>query len=424
MKNDQLNTIVLLTVLTGLLLGTLSWQAGSNAPGFPQAATSLKPSGFGTMVNWHAGTDKSENGVSITYTQTAQAASPPGIMQDVLYQKMDVGFNDGSNTKIEWMNIIDFLPGGLNIAGNVVLDWNKVSRTGLAIQYVNDVSIGETVVGGCGFAGFSIMKGNATDASFGITHPGSGYNTFITGVPHVATITFVNATSYVGPVNTSKSGSNTIVVFTVLVNASIVDFGGNSLPINANITVQIVHTPARNIVKYGVELDWSSTPLFPTDSLLVPGDHFFLATNDLMTVAHDTLIGGSQQIVAFTMADNNNDTALFSDGGVLYGTQHFTQNYTIRGEGTSRNTTRIYFLNASSSTYGITSYSSVVFVLFDGFVYGTSTGLSFDPSVELPYAILGPLYILIGVLCGVAAVVVVGLSVFAVRRRKKLQTKP
>jgi hypothetical protein len=423
MKKGQLSAIVMLTVLTGLLLDSLSWQGNDKPLGSPQTGTSLNPSGFGTMVNWHDGTDKSENGVSITYTQTAKAASPPGIMQDVLYQKMVVGFTDGSNTKVEWMNIIDFLPGGLDIAGNEVLDWNKVSRMGLDIQYVNDWSIGETIVGGCGFAGFSIIKGNASDAHFDKVSTGTGYNTLVSDDQQVARVSFVNATSYIGSVTTSTSGSDTIVVFTVLVNASIDDLVGNGVSIPANITIQIVHTPERNIVKYGVELDWISTPLFPTNSHLVPGDHFFLATNDLMTVAHDTLAGGNQQIVAFTMADNNNDTALFSDGGVLYGTQHFTQNYTIRGESTLRNTTRIYFLNASSSTYGITPYGSVVFVLFDGFVYGTSTGLSFDPSVELPYAILGPLYILIGVLFGVAAVVVVA-AILAMRRHKKLQSKP
>ncbi len=416
--------IVMLTVISGVLLSSFLWQSASKARSSLQTGTSLYPSGFEEMVNWHSGTDKSENGVSITYTQTAKAASPPGIMQDILYQKMDVGFTDGSNTKVEWINFIDFLAGGLDIAGNVVLDWNKVSRTGLGIQYVNDWSIGETIVGGCGFAGFSIMKGNATDARFEQYSPGSGYNTRMINVSHVASITFVNASSYIGPVSTSKSGSDTIVDFTVLVNASIVDFGGNRVPVPTNITIHIVHTAAQNIVKYGVELDWSSTPQFPTNGQLVPGDHFFLATNDLMTVAHDTMTGGSQQIVAFTMADNNNDTALFKDGGTLYGTQYFTKSYTIRGEGTPRNTTRTYIFNASSSTYGITPYASAVFVLFDGFIYGTSTGFSFDPAVQIPYAILGPLYILIVVLIGVAAVVVVVLWVYLVRRRKKQLTKP
>jgi hypothetical protein len=208
------------------------------------------------------------------------------------------------------------------------------------------------------------------------------------------------------------------------VNASIIDAGGHSLAIPANITIQIVHTPQRNIVKYGLMLDWSSTPQFPTNSQLVPGDHFFLVTSDLMTVAHD-VSGTSRQIVAFTMADNNNDTAMFADGGVFYGALHFTKNYTIQGTGTLRNTTRIYILNASTSTYGITSYGSAVYVFFDGFVYGTSTGLTFDPSVEIPYGMGGSNYLLYIVIGGIAAaVVVVVVALYIVHRRNKLRMKP
>jgi uncharacterized membrane protein YkvI len=101
-----------------------------------------------------------------------------------------------------------------------------------------------------------------------------------------------------------------------------------------------------------------------------------------------------------------------------------TTQYTINGSSQVYNTTRIYVQNAVHDQNGNVSS---IYVVFDGFKYGQSTGLSFDPAVITPYSetssdqasslMGGPSSgLIIGILIVVIAVVAVA-AVVIVRRR-------
>jgi len=398
-------------------------QAGMTTNGVP-----TRSAGPEAMANWHDGTDRTENGVSITFTQTAQAAAgvhAPDVVANV-YQEMDLVFNDAGNTKLGWLNIIGFVSGGVDVGNNKVLDWSKVKLIGFGLTTRNFLNGSEYVGTDIPWGELYVVKGDASDVKFS-----TGLN-YTAVEDSSAVVNFYNCTTHIGPVSTAISGNDTIAAFSVTFDAGIGPKGGAQVPIPANVTIKITHKPDRNIIEYGMALDWSGAKQFQCqeNQPLAPGDHYSLVFEERAQVVHGAIaIGGPtnvRTIASFSMTDpTKNDTADLVDNGFVYATWHFTTNYTIAGESTPRQTTRVHFLNARGCSYegATTPYMSVVFVIFDGFVYGTSTGFSFDPAAIIPWGPGGLSIVWILLIIGIVGAVGAGVAVFLIHRRRAHQPR-
>ncbi len=295
---------------------------------------------------------------------------------------MSLQFNDGSSTVLGWQNIVNFATGGLDVLNNYVLDWGKAKSCGWNLHSSYQGGLAEFGIGN-----LSIVKGDATDVHFNDT--GSG----LKPENEIATIGITGCTTHIGPVSTAIDGDNTVVTFSVAISATIGN-ETNRVSIPTDFNVQITHTPDENIIEYGMTFDWSSAKNFPCGSMLSDDDLYSLVAGDQIGGAHSGSDGIYRSFFAYTMEDlGTNDTALLKDEGTTFMTYRITKNYHITGNSTLFNTTRVYFENAFSTSGkgGIqaTSYGSVVFVIFDNLTYGNSTGITFDPIVEIPYTISG-----------------------------------
>lgn len=127
--------------------------------------------------------------------------------------------------------------------------------------------------------------------------------------------------------------------------------------------------------KFGVNINWTGYEDFPTELNMNFGDDYFLVANDRLFVGF-----GNYAIGTF---NNNaeNDTAIFIFGDEEICRQYFTSAFKINLTGSDTSTNRIYLQNA---TYSSGYYGSQMYVYFDGFRYGQSGGIGFDPTIVVP----------------------------------------
>jgi len=104
------------------------------------------------------------------------------------------------------------------------------------------------------------------------------------------------------------------------------------------------------------------------------GDEYFLVANDRLSVHIETF-----GINTF-FSNAENDTAIFKHEDEEICRQYFTTAFKINLTGSDTNTRLLYLQNYTNQG----GLASRVFVFFDGFRYGQSNGIKYDPTIVIP----------------------------------------
>ena len=338
---------------------------------------SIEYAGWGSNADWHEEGNKSTTEVDIIYTETMGIDVSSGL--DMLEQRMVMYYKDGANAEAGFVTRIKFNPGG--VVGGVVNNWSKAVGTEPTF-YSSSILSNETVIADYKFNGFTIYKGNSSNLGF-INHTyadGWGIKpnesrrvgmidlnlkNYKVGVVTLST----NNISYEGNITTQS-----VAVFDIIVNASI----GNSThtqDIQVIYNFEVRHMINETRYKFGVDVNWTGYEAFPAELNMNFGDDYFLVANDRLFVG-----SGNYGIATFN-SNAENDTAIFKFGDEEICRQYFTTAFKINLTGSDTSTNRIYLQNA---TYNSGNYGSQIFVFFDGFRYGQSGGIGFDPTIVVP----------------------------------------
>ncbi|MHA1273818.1 MAG: hypothetical protein ACTSQP_20215 [Promethearchaeota archaeon] len=375
---------------------TFAFKINSN-----QSNLKLNVKSLPSNENWHKDDALSNDVVSITYTETL-SESDEKQCDYFYYQTMLISFKDGTDTKVGFEFVNQFLKDGVDADKNTITDWDY-------LVYIEPTLIFESSVGPIfyqaryKFNGFYIVKGTVDDIEF--ENQTDDKSWYLTPKNIIGTIEFSNRSIQIGDINIKTrdysggiASKEVIINFDVYINATI-GTGNNIRYIPATLMVEVIHNINSTYYKYGVDVDWSKYKAFPTSENMSTGDDFCLVAYDRLNVGY-----GTGEITQFTVNDEK-DQAIFTQNGIEYARQDFTTHYDIKNNESNLETERIYY-KADSYDADMNRYTSKVFVCFGGFKYNQSTGIEFDPAFIFPSG-FGTILIVILVALGIGITAVV-----------------
>jgi len=338
--------------------------------------TPIKRAGWSSNADWHEENNKSTTEVDISYSESIGSGDGSGLT--TLEQRMSIHYKDGTNAAAGFATGLKFNDGG--IVGGVVDDWSKINYTEPTF-YSNTPLSGRSVAANYKFNGFEIYKGNSTSIGLSnITLPG-GWALKLNESKKIGEIDVLVKNYKVGAVtlNTAEvlyegnMETQSIADFDIIVNATI----GNTTHTHDTQVIyqfEVKHMINETRYKFGVEINWTGYEDFPTELNMDTGDEYFLVASDRLSVGIETF--------AINTFESNpgNDTAIFKFEDEEICRQYFTTAFKINLTGSDTSTSRLYLQNYT--TQG--GYGSRTYVFFDGFKYGKSNGVSYDPTIVVP----------------------------------------
>ncbi len=370
-QKNKLNIILLVWLIIPLFLSV-----PINIPNYENI--SIKHAGWSSNADWHVEDNKSTAEVDVVYREVFGVDGDSGM--DMIEQRMDINYKDGTGANAGFVTRLKFNDDG--VVGGVVVDWSKVNGTEPTFSSISSVS-NQTAIADYKFNGFGIYKGNSSNIALLNLTDGEYWEITPDDSKRIGEISVGNKNYKVGVVSLSidevlYNGSlvnQSIAEFDIVVNATI----GNSTHTHDTQVIykfEVRHMINETRYKFGVDVNWTDYEDFPTYLNMNPGDEYVLVAYDRLGVA----FGASQINTFFSNAEN--DTAIFKSGNEEICRQYFTTAFKINLTGSDINTRRLYLQNVSYTSPG--SYMSRVYVFFDGFKYGQSNGISFDPTVVVP----------------------------------------
>ena len=370
-NKKNLNIILLISIIIPLFLSVpnkiLNYEIGS-----------IKRAGWSSNADWHEEDDKSTTEMDVTYTESIGGDDGSGLA--MLEQRMDINYKDGTGANAGFATGLKFNDGG--IVGGVVEDWSKINDTEPTFYSGSTIS-NKTLGTNYKFNGFEIYKGNSTNIDiFNITLV-EGWALKLDESKRIGVIDVLRKNYKVGAVTLSTNevlyGGNmvtqSIAEFDIIVNATI----GNTTHTH-NIQViykfEVKHMINETRYKFGVDIDWTGYEDFPTELNMNSGDEYLLVANDRLGVRFGDLETGT----FYSNAENDTAIFIFEDEEICR--QYFTTAFKINLTESDTSTSRIYLQNASYHSSG--GYGSRVLVFFDGFRYGQSNSIRYDPMIIVP----------------------------------------
>jgi len=368
-KKNNLTIILLVWIIIPLFLSV-----PINIPNFENI--SIISAGFGSNADWHEEDNKSTTEVDILYLESMGFEEASG--QYMLEQRMAINYKDGTNANAGFATGLKFKEGG--VIGGVVADWSKVNYTEPTF-YSSSPLPNKTVAANYKFNGFEIYKGNSANIDLcNITLSGA-WALKLNESKRIGVINILTRNYKVGAVTLSTTEvlyegnmvTQSIAEFDIIVNATI----GNTTHTHDTPVIykfEVRHMINETRYKFGVEINWTGYEDFPSELNMNIGDEYFLVANDRLSVHIETF-----GINTF-FSNVENDTAIFKHEDEEICRQYFTTAFKINLTGSDTNTRRLYLQNYTNQG----GLASRVFVFFDGFRYGQSNGIKYDPTIVIP----------------------------------------
>ena len=368
-KKNNLNIILIIWLIIPLFLSV-----PNNSLNFE--TNSIKCADWGSNADWHEENNISTTEVDITYSESIGSGDGSGLT--MLEQRMSIHYKDGTNAAAGFATGLKFNDGG--IVGGVVEDWSKINYT--EPTFFSDTPLsGQNVAANYKFNGFEIYKGNSTSIGLSnITLPG-GWALKLDESKRIGVIDVLVKNYKVGAVTLNTAEvlyegnmvTQSIADFDIIVNATI----GNTTQTHDTQVIykfEVRHMINETRYKFGVEINWTGYEDFPTELNMDYGDEYFLVANDRLSVGFETF--------AINTFDSNpgNDTAIFKFEDEEICRQYFTTAFKINLTESDTSTSRLYLQNYT--TQG--GYGSRTYVFFNGFKYGQSIGIRYDPMIVVP----------------------------------------
>jgi len=333
---------------------------------------------LGFKSEWHEEGNKSTTEVDVTYREVFGVDGDGD--GDMLEQRMDISYTDGTKAVAGFVTQIHFNTSG--VVGGVVSNWSKATGTEPTFSGSSSIS-NQTLIADYKFNGFGIYKGNSSNIALLNHTEGDNWELKLNDSAKIGSID-LNLKNYkVGAVNLTTTevlyGGNmvnqSLAKFDIVVNATI----GNTTHTHDTQVIykfEVRHMINETRYKFGIDINWTSYEDFPTELNMNNGDEYLLVAYDRLNVAF-----GSSTIATF-YSNAENDTAIFKAGNEELCRQYFTTAFKINLTGSETNTSRLYLQNVSYTSLG--GYMSRVYVFFDGFRYGQSNGIRYDPMIIVP----------------------------------------
>ena len=370
-KKNNLSIILLVWLIIPLFLSVpnniLNYEIGS-----------IKHAGWGSNTDWHVEDNKSTTEVDVVYREIFGVEIGTGL--DILEQRMDINYKDGTGANAGFVTRLKFNAGG--VVDGVVANWSKINGTEPTF-YSGSIISNQTVGADYKFNGFGIYKGNSSNIALVKHTDGDSWQLKLNDSTKIGEISIETKNYKVGAVTLDTTevlynGSmvtQSIANFDIIVNATL----GNTT--HAHDTQVIYKFEVRHMInetryKFGVDVNWTSYEDFPTELNMNFGDEYYLVAKDRLGVG----IGTFPINTFYSNAEN--DTAIFKFGDEEICRQYFTTAFKINLTGSDISTSRLYLQNVSYDGLGV--YMSRVYVFFDGFRYGQSNGIGYDPTVVVP----------------------------------------
>ena len=236
-----------------------------------------------------------------------------------------------------------------------------------------------SVMGEFRFTSFSIIAGESAAVTYTNNSQGSFWRVEPNDV--IATISFQNKATFMSDVTLGKpTGSNSqswnyYATWTVSLNATISD-GSTDVDIPAVFSFNITHLGTTEVLKYGLDLDWSAEKDFPNSGGLTQGQKYTLVADDRCHIGID-----GTEMTWFTPSNAQNKSFDFKEGSEHYATMDVTENYDIQGGASGLDTVRTFIAEQSIAVSG--GIQSAIYVAYGGFEYNVSTGLEYDPTLVM-----------------------------------------
>lgn len=344
---------------------------------------------------WHAGSNFTTPQVNVTYDQTwfnmGPASGGGGDLQN-MGETMMLTYNDSSGSFFDLNIDYNFNPGGIDVANHTVLDWSKMYWMAVSIQsgsWQNQTWAGTSY----SLLGFFIVNGTASNFSLFPNHNEGGGGSNWEPANAIADLTYASRNATIGALTLSTEPyayknatlEESVAIFNVSLSSQIAgnnappgskNITGTNVTVPTTLTFKVTHTLTTTSYKYGAAVDMSGAKAFPTNTHEKTGQNYSFVAMDRAQYAH----ANEQTWLENFTTNGANSTAYYNWSGKPQAEEYFTQNYTIDGNSTVRNTTRVYIENQSVSN-GVDN--SAVFIVFDGFRYNVSTGFTFDPQVTV-----------------------------------------
>ena len=368
-KKNNLTIILLVWLIIPLFLSVPNF-----IPNFENI--SIKRAGFGSNVDWHEEDNKSTTEVDVTYSESMGFEEASGL--DMLEQRMAINYKDGTNAAAGFATGLKFSEGG--VIGGMVENWSKVIYTEPTFYSDTPIS-GQNVAANYKFNGFEIYKGNSANIDLCNITLSGGWALKLNESKRIGMINILTKNYKIGVVTLSTTEAlyegnmvtQSIAEFDIFVNATI----GNYTSTHDTQVIykfEVRHMINETRYKFGVDINWTGYEDFPTELNMNFGDEYFLVANDRLSVGFETFA------INTFYSNAENDTAIFKHEDEEICRQYFTTAFKINLTGSDTNTHRLYLQNYTNQG----GLGSRVFVFFDGFKYGQSNGISYDPMIVVP----------------------------------------
>ncbi|HEC40767.1 hypothetical protein LCGC14_0940510 [marine sediment metagenome] len=385
-------------------------------------------------TNWHDGVETSTDEVIIKYE--VSYALNENFNIEALSQKMSLSYQDGTNAEMGIELLHWFEIGGLDIAGQKVLDWNKAIKCEVTFFTISYDENGYTIQGRHVIQGFDIYNG--TKANFGYFN--ASIDTLET--PNAWDMYSSGANGATEPLAHMRYGEGNITIGEVSLSTrdytyngtgykesraefninldAVVGTNNNNITMPAIISYELVHNVTHNKYKYGIYMNWSTNKDFNTYLPMNHGDDYFLVAKDLLECFYGGSNGSNSQLKQYyTDASGLNKTTVYKDlddNVILTQYLHQTYNVVNSSGSTEHDTVRYYFYEGRYEGDILNQYGSNMMIFHEGFKWNESTGMYFDPTVIVPLALYSgqeglrnipgyDLFILIGVIIGFTGIV-------------------
>lgn len=380
-------------------------------------------------TNWHDGNATSTDEVIITYEVRYSRAEE--FSEETLSQRMWLSYQDGTKAKMGIELLHWFEIGGLDIAGQNVLDWDKALKCEITFFTVSYNENGRKIEGRHVAQGFDIYNGTKVDFGYynnSLDSPETpnawGMNpSGANGAPFpLAHIRYGEGNITIGEVSLSTRGytsrgtdyKESRAEFNVTLDA-VVGTDNNNITMPAIISYELIHNVTHNMYKYGINMNWADNKDFTTDGLMNHGDDYFLVSKDLLECFYGTT-GSSDLKQYYTDASGLNKTTVYKDPNdnvLLTQYLHLTYNVVNSSGSTEHDTVRYYFFDGRYEGDTLNQYGSNMMIFHEGFKWNVSTGFNFDPTVIVPCALYSGLdnipgydiFIFIGVIVGFTGII-------------------
>ena len=297
---------------------------------------------------------------------------------DMLEQRMAINYKDGTGANAGFATGLKFNEGG--VIGGVVADWSKINYTEPTFYSGSTIS-DQNMATNYKFNGFSIYKGNSTNIDIFNISLSDGWALKLDESKKIGEIDVLVKNYKVGAVTLNTAEvlyegnmvTQSIAEFDIIVNATI---GNYTYTHDTQVIYkfEVRHMINETRYKFGVDINWTSYEEFPTELNMNIGDEYFLVANDRLSLHIETFA-----INTFYCNDEN-DTAIFKNNDEEICRQYFTTAFKINLTGPYTSISRLYLQNYTNQG----GYGSRTYVFFDGFKYGQSNGISYDPMIVIP----------------------------------------